>query len=314
MANFCPLRRVFFRLAAKKKAKRVTSPFGLKFGGEPKGDREAQDRCRCDLAGIARWPQFTGLVIGAQTPLIFIAGFANCYVYLIQPCNMTTLTTTGRIMETKVVRFTPHRLDSPEVQARLAQGSAPHMERMERIQARIAPHMTRFNARINALIRSRRNADYCIPEFWRIVDEMMAFNKDDVGCKRGCSHCCHIQVLVTQDEADVIGKRIGRKAAYVKPPGRGRKDVAGFDTGYHNPCTFLVDGECSIYENRPLPCRLHYTLDVDGLLCELAETESPPVPYLNPHPFMMAFLQMLGAPDVMPILGDIRELFPKVTK
>jgi uncharacterized protein len=215
-------------------------------------------------------------------------------------------------VETKTVRFIPHGLNSPEVQARLAEGTALHEQRMNRINARLVPRIPGFNARMHALIRSRRNAEHCIPEFWRIADEIMSSNRDDVACKRGCSHCCHIQVLIPQEEADVIGKRIRRKAAYVKPPGRGRKDVAGFDFGYHNHCTFLIEGECSIYENRPLACRLQYTLDIDALLCELGPGESPPVPYLNPQPFLMAFLQMLGAPDLMPVLGDIREFFPKV--
>lgn len=214
-------------------------------------------------------------------------------------------------METKVVRFVPHGLNSPEVQARLAEGTALHEQRTERINARLVPRIPGFNARLNALMRSKRNADHCIPEFWRIVDEMMAFNNGDVACKRGCSHCCHIQVLMTQDEADVIGKRIKRKAVQYKGPSRGRADVETFDYGYHNPCTFLVDGECSIYANRPLACRTQYSLDIDALLCELAPGESPPVPYLNPHPFMMAFLQMLGVPHVVPVLADIREFFPK---
>lgn len=215
-------------------------------------------------------------------------------------------------METKTVRFIPHGLDSPEVQARLAEGTALHEQRTERINARMVPHIPRFNARLNELMRSKRNADYCIPAFWRVVDEMSAFNTGDVACSRGCSHCCHIQVLIAEDEADVIGKRIGRKPR--KVPHRERIDTKAFSFGYHNPCTFLVDGECSIYEHRPLACRIHYSLDIDALLCELGPGESPPVPYLNPHFFMMPFLQMLGVPHVVPTLGDIREFFPKVTK
>lgn len=215
-------------------------------------------------------------------------------------------------METKPVRFIPHGLNSPEVQARLARGDAVETERMERINERVQPHVARFNARIGELVRSKRNADHCIPAFWAIVDELMAFNGDDVACKRGCSHCCHVQVLITQDEADVIAKRIGRKARFFTGPSRGREDVKTFDWGYHNPCTFLVEGECSIYENRPLPCRTQYSLDVDALMCELTPPESKRVPYLNPHPFLMAFLQMLGVPQRAPKLADIREFFPKV--
>jgi Fe-S-cluster containining protein len=214
-------------------------------------------------------------------------------------------------METKTVTFMPHGLDSPEVRARLLDGFELVTQwRMNRINQRIRPLIPNANRRMTELLRSQRNAAHCIPEFWRVVDELMRATNGGVACKRGCSHCCHIAALITQDEADVIGKRIGRKARRIEPPGR--TSAKGFDSGYHNPCTFLVDGECSIYENRPLVCRTQYSLDVDALLCELGPGESPPVPYLNPHMFNMAFLQMLGVPDVIPVLGDIRDFFPKV--
>lgn len=217
-------------------------------------------------------------------------------------------------MKTDVVRFIPHGPNSPEVRARLAEGAALHQKRVDAINARLMPMIPKFNKRATELVRSARSADYCIPEFWRLVDEMAEANKGNVACKRGCNHCCHTCVLVTQDEADVIGKRIGRKAVQIDPPGRTRGD--GFDYGYHNPCTFLVDGECSIYENRPLACRLQYSVDIDSLLCELTPDEPPidAVPYLNPLPFNKAFLQMLGVPHVVPVLADIREFFPKVNK
>lgn len=213
-------------------------------------------------------------------------------------------------MESKPVRFMPHALNSPEVQARIAEGGADALARTERINERLKPHIRGFNERISQLVRNQRNADFCVPAFWAIVDEMTAVNGDDVACQRGCNHCCHVQVLMTQDEAEVIGKRIGRKP---RQPSKfnGRKDVETFDWGYHNPCTFLVDGECSIYENRPMPCRIHYSVDVDALMCELTPPESKAVPLLNPQPFIMAFLQMLGMPEVVPVLGDIREFFPR---
>jgi hypothetical protein len=214
-------------------------------------------------------------------------------------------------VETHIVRFVPHGLDSPEVQARMAAGDAIAIERMERINLRLAPHIARFNAGLSALVRNQRSADYCVPKFWALIDEMMSFNAPDVACKRGCNHCCHTQVLVTDVEAAVIGRRIGIKPRPIIGRGRNREDTKNFDWGYHNPCTFLVNGECSIYENRPMPCRTQYNLDIDALMCELTPPESKTVLYMNPHPFLMAFLQMLGVPHVVPKLADIREFFPR---
>lgn len=214
-------------------------------------------------------------------------------------------------METKEVRFVPHGLNTPEVQTRLAESPQLLQARVDRINARMFPHFERLTKDITALQHSKRSADYCIPKFWALIDEVMTHNGNDVACHKGCSHCCHVQVLITQDEANVIGKRINRKPRYIRPPGRGKNDRDTFDWGYHNPCTFLVNGECSIYEHRPLPCRVQYNVDIDALLCELTPPETKPVPYLNPHPFLMAFLQMLGVPHVRPVLADIREFWPK---
>jgi hypothetical protein len=210
-------------------------------------------------------------------------------------------------METAIVNVFPRGNYREAVAERLATHQATVEARLERINRRAAPLMAKANADVAALFRSPRSLAYKIPAFWRVADDVMAVNGDDVACKRGCAHCCHIAVLISEDEAKVIGERIGRKPRAVP----GRKDAKGFDFGYHNPCTFLSDrGECSIYENRPLACRLQYSLDTDALLCELLPPEASPVPYLNPHPFLMAFLQMLGVPERMPKLGDIREFFP----
>lgn len=213
-------------------------------------------------------------------------------------------------METKPVRFIPHGLNSPEVQARMAHDNA--VERMERINERLAPRWDEFKSRINALVRNQRSADYCIPAFWAVIDDVAQLASEDTACKAGCSHCCNLQVLITQDEADVIGKRIGRPAVKLTGKSRGRKDVEKFDWGYHNPCTFLVNDQCSIYENRPLPCRTQLNVDIDALMCELTPPESKRVPYMNFSQFTHAFLIMLGVPKRAPKLGDIREFFPKV--
>ncbi len=109
-------------------------------------------------------------------------------------------------------------------------------------------------------------------------------------------------------EAVAIGERIGVKPASVP----GRDSFKGFDWGPHNPCTFLKDGECSIYENRPLACRVHFSLDVDAMLCDVSSQQPWPVPYLNTLQWQTAMLKVMEASaDDVPKLGDIREFFPR---
>mgnify|MGYP000108746537 CR=1 FL=1 len=103
-----------------------------------------------------------------------------------------------------------------------------------------------------------------------------------VTCRRGCDACCHHLVPVTPAEAFALAHHVAQLPAAEQDAVRRRFDAAlaqadaaglrepleatlsgeGFD---HNadwfaariPCPFLVDRACSIYEQRPIPCREH---------------------------------------------------------
>lgn len=211
-------------------------------------------------------------------------------------------------MTEHVIKFIPHGLTSPEVVQRIAEGDKAAVERMERINARLTDHWPVFMDELTALLNSRRDLNYKIPTLWKIVDRMMSFNGDDVACRRGCSHCCHAAVLLPHAEAKVIGQRIKRKPERAKAR-RNAKDVP---YGYDHPCTFLVDNECSIYENRPTVCRVHYSLDIDALMCELTPPESKPVPFLNDMQYQQTLLRMVASvTGQIPTCGEISEFWPR---
>ncbi len=151
-----------------------------------------------------------------------------------------------------------------------------------------------------------------LSEIYAIADELNSFNGDNVACRRGCNHCCHIAVALTDVEAQLVGSKIGRMP---RPAGKlwRNYDASAFDYGYHNPCTFLRDGECSIYENRPLACRTLLNADSDPLLCELTPPgPGPEVPYLNRMPLTQAFADIgLELGPMGARIADIREYFPK---
>ena len=177
--------------------------------------------------------------------------------------------------------------------------------------------------RINALIGSPRSVHAKIEAIWQAVDEIAALAKPHAACRRGCSHCCHIPVLIPQQEAELIGKRIGVKPRKVVGITR-REDI---ESGYHNPCPFLREDQCSIYEHRPLACRAQLNMDRDALLCELVG-KTARVPYLNLHGYNEAMVMVTsqreevigrdpatgfmrpGVRTVPPDVGDIREFFP----
>ena len=83
---------------------------------------------------------------------------------------------------------------------------------------------------------------------YRLIDEFNAFLAPFMSCKKGCSHCCHIDVQITTLEAELIQVRQGIPA-HQSPQ---------FTHGHHDPCPFLTPyGSCGIYESRPLICRMY---------------------------------------------------------
>lgn len=149
--------------------------------------------------------------------------------------------------------------------------------------------------------------------FW-LRSAAAAFTKrveKDAACRRGCSHCCNISVVISKQEAQVIAREIGVK---INPrAGVDMKSSPDFNDEnpgkmYGVPCVFLRDGECSIYESRPLACRLHINMDDDDLLCRLVESveKSPRVPYLNNTEHLIASVKIFGEQTVF---DDIRNWF-----
>jgi uncharacterized protein len=111
----------------------------------------------------------------------------------------------------------------------------------------------------------------------RLVHEMVdEFNKDVFShplvkelspCKQGCSACCHTQVSVTSDEADLLVLRV--EAGVAINLDRLRAQMATkddprefFKLSYDDrKCVFLNDTDsCSVYEDRPSVCRTNAVL------------------------------------------------------
>lgn len=149
--------------------------------------------------------------------------------------------------------------------------------------------------------------------FWlrNAADAFTKVVRNEAACRKGCSHCCNISVVVSRQEAQVISRETGRKLN--KSAGVGLEDIDNFNVEntrkmYGVPCIFLEDGECSIYNYRPLACRLQINMDDDDLLCRLVESveRSPRVPYLNHSEHLVVGMRILGS---QPVFDDIRNWF-----
>ncbi|HRQ48109.1 MAG TPA: hypothetical protein PK725_14235, partial [Rhodocyclaceae bacterium] len=77
-------------------------------------------------------------------------------------------------------------------------------------------------------------------------------------------------------------------------------------------CPFMHDRQCSIYEHRPIACRLHFTLDADAYFCQTTlDPADSAVPNVDLSEFWFAYAYLgiqLGS-----TIGDIRQFFPAGT-
>ena len=134
-----------------------------------------------------------------------------------------------------------------------------------------------------------------------------------VPCRKGCSHCCHMATLVHLDEAKMIAAATGTRMV---TPSRFNVDLANIEKLRERydgvACRFLVNGACSIYDNRPLACRMHMVVDRDETLCEIVPGEKIITPMVDTLQYDRAITEAFGGPLDMKY-ADIREYFPPKT-
>lgn len=111
-------------------------------------------------------------------------------------------------------------------------------------------------------------------EFLDELDAVIALcmrKETDVPCKKGCCHCCSEALYVDEREADLMVESIPpalrptiqmqtiewlRRAEPLLPM---PYPIDGFEwRKLNNPCPFLVHGECSVYDVRPMGCRMFF--------------------------------------------------------
>lgn len=137
-----------------------------------------------------------------------------------------------------------------------------------------------------------------------LAGEYSAEASGHAACAKRCSHCCNIDVAVSRAEAKLIAKQSKRVMA--EPATTSRVGDTPKTEFFGVSCTFLIEGQCSIYASRPLACRTLVNMDNVDLLCRLVPGEKIPVPYLNTTELQGLFVVLSERED----FADIREWFP----
>lgn len=185
---------------------------------------------------------------------------------------------------------------------------------LERITDLMTPEWAAtMDAKLAAALRSNSSALSKLKKITDVMDEVAKVRQPHVVCKAGCSACCHMQVEMTDVEAERIARSTGAKAQSL-PPGRhttaveklGRKDT---------PCPFLKDDQCSIYDVRPVMCRDMAIAGPDALACSFENMalfrEKDPrtilVPQTKMNPALAAWASVVR--ERRSTLADIRQFF-----
>ena len=146
-------------------------------------------------------------------------------------------------------------------------------------------------------------------ELYAYFDEVASYANGLIACKKGCGHCCHIEVGIHQIEADYISSKTNHKAAKLSG-GLMRKEGGWIDA--NRPCPFLKENVCSIYEHRPMVCRTHLSFEKDSELCRPDNSdEDCKVPQINRSTSYPGAMKAYG--ELMARyggnIGDIRDFF-----
>lgn len=157
--------------------------------------------------------------------------------------------------------------------------------------------ITRQTARFRALIAkpTRERLRTLVSACHRQLDQTIAANppRQEIACRMGCAHCCHLYVSATAPELLTIAEHISEwpeerrvaLSARLQSASKLTRSLSPAErVRLSHPCPMLEDGLCGIYPVRPLGCRAYASFDVAA--CERStrerDAEAPiPVPRIN---------------------------------
>ena len=142
--------------------------------------------------------------------------------------------------------------------------------------------------------------------------------KELMPCKSGCSGCCHTQVSVTEDEAELLADNIfnGVDIDYKSLETQasvGNNSSAYFDIAYNERrCVFLDDkGACKVYKDRPSVCRTNAVVG-DAAQCDTSTNDK--VSSIRLVKTLEADMAIVGAFALARTSGTLPVMLEKVLK
>lgn len=120
-----------------------------------------------------------------------------------------------------------------------------------------------------------------------LIDEQVELSAHiKTSCQKGCGACCHLEVEITRDDAEILANSLDHSLQIDYENLRRLSNRQRLDDEWKkgavptNRCVFLgADNACINYENRPAVCRKH------SVVSPVEECEKPggqPVPKVMP--------------------------------
>ena len=131
--------------------------------------------------------------------------------------------------------------------------------------------------------------------------ELRAVSTLPVSCQKGCGGCCHYEVEITQDEAEIL-KTVVQDGFLIdldllREQAQRERQSPKWNQFWSpkNQCVFLgKEGSCQVYEERPAICRKHL-VTTPANACTTAGAAVAPVQVLMAEILLSAAVSLEGA-------------------
>lgn len=169
---------------------------------------------------------------------------------------------------------------------------------------RRAPWLPQVPSAVRSIAAGEMSSRQRLAKLRALADRIGVAVAPDAACAQGCSDCCHIRVEVTRWEAEQIARERGLHMRAVRGSAD-EQDVFG------RSCGFLSEGRCTIYEARPLACRLHHSIGPDATMCDPAvDPEASFVPSIDLRGFWAAYHMLMPASPT----GDLSDFIEEAAR
>lgn len=183
------------------------------------------------------------------------------------------------------------------------------LKNIQKFNKRLPPKLDREQEGLAKMFRKPRNNDpfNILTTIYDYLERYFSYSEGLVACKKGCAYCCHIQIVLSQCEADFIASHTGLVISKIQPP------VIPNSDGWvdpSKPCPFLKDNTCSIYTCRPMACRTHYNFAPTNEPCQF-ESKDKGMALINKETTFPGIIKAYG--ELLDHhggrVGDIRDFF-----